>query len=143
MLYNLELALTFDSPYQLLQIERVAWWLLLDPTTLHITDTWMLGRMAEASLKATATLCHLPVLHGNQEMVRYLSSRYERVHAVIGVNPQKKYVVSPYERQELFREMLKELGLSNVEVVIVCSSCNFSNSSLSLLQECFRSLESG
>ena len=80
--------------------------------------------------------CHLPpvtslsVLHGNQEMVRYLSSRYERVHAVIGVNPHKKYVVSPYERQELFREMLKELGLSNVKVVIACSSCNFSHSSL-------------
>lgn len=56
LLYNLELVLTFDSPYQLLQIERVAWWLLLDPTTLHITDTWMLGRMAEASQKGHSYL---------------------------------------------------------------------------------------
>eukprot|EP00434_Breviolum_minutum_P025657 symbB.v1.2.022672.t1/scaffold1992.1/size93445/3 len=62
-----------------------------------------------------------PPHHGHLEMVRYLSSRYERVHAVIGVNPQKKYVVSPYERQELLREMLKELSLSNVQVVIVWS----------------------
>ena len=52
-------------------------------------------------------------------MVRYLSARYERVHAIIGVNPQKRYDVSPYERQELFRAMLKEVGLANVDVIIV------------------------
>lgn len=59
-------------------------------------------------------------------MVRYLSSRYEEVHAIIGVNPNKKYLVSPYQRQELFRKMLKEVGLSNVKVIIVCSSRSFS-----------------
>lgn len=62
-----------------------------------------------------------------QEMVRYLSARYQRVHAIIGVNPNKKYDVSPYERQELFRAMLKEIGLTNVDVIIVCSNDIFSS----------------
>ena len=54
-----------------------------------------------------------------KEIVRYLCARYERVHVVIGVNPAKKYDVSPYVRQELLRAMLRELNLLNVEVVIV------------------------
>lgn len=58
----------------------------------------------------------------NQELLQYLSLKYERVHAVIGVNPSKTYAVSPYVRQELLRAMLKELNVSNVEVVIVCLS---------------------
>ena len=52
--------------------------------------------------------------------MRYLSARYERVHAVIGVNPSKSYDVTPHARQELLRAMLLEMGVSNVEVVIVC-----------------------
>ena len=52
--------------------------------------------------------------------MRYLSARYEKVHAVIGVNPSKSYEVTPHARQELLRAMLLEMGVSNVEVVIVC-----------------------
>ncbi|CAE7846883.1 coaD, partial [Symbiodinium necroappetens] len=62
-----------------------------------------------------------PPHNGHLEVVRYLSARYERVHMVIGVNPSKTYAVSPYVRQELLRAMLKELGLTNVEVFIVYS----------------------
>lgn len=51
--------------------------------------------------------------------MRFLSAKYERVHVVIGVNPAKKYDVSPYVRQELLRTMLRQLDLTNVEVVIV------------------------
>ena len=34
--------------------------------------------------------------------------RYGHVIAIVGMNPQKKYLVSPKERAELLREMLKE-----------------------------------
>ncbi|CAJ1332260.1 unnamed protein product [Effrenium voratum] len=62
-----------------------------------------------------------PPHQGHLELLQYLSLKYERVHAVIGVNPSKTYAVSPYVRQELLRAMLKELNVSNVEVVIVYS----------------------
>lgn len=55
---------------------------------------------------------------GHLEMLRYLSKKHARVVAIIGVNPNKKYDVSPYQRQEILRAMLAEIGLTNVEVVV-------------------------
>eukprot|EP00933_Yihiella_yeosuensis_P046839 TRINITY_DN42466_c0_g1_i1.p1 TRINITY_DN42466_c0_g1~~TRINITY_DN42466_c0_g1_i1.p1 ORF type:complete len:488 (-),score=86.66 TRINITY_DN42466_c0_g1_i1:97-1560(-) len=55
---------------------------------------------------------------GHLEVIRYLSKTHDQVHVVIGMNPTKKYAVSPYVRQELLRKMLAEIGLKNVEVVV-------------------------
>ena len=48
-----------------------------------------------------------PPHHGHIRMLEYLSTKYERVIAVVGFNPNKKYLVSPEERANLLREMLK------------------------------------
>lgn len=37
----------------------------------------------------------------------YLSTRYGKVIAIVGMNPKKKYLVSPEERAELLRVMLR------------------------------------
>lgn len=55
---------------------------------------------------------------GHLEMLKHLSKVHVRVVAIIGINPDKRYDVSPYQRQELLRAMLKEICLSNVEVVV-------------------------
>jgi len=55
---------------------------------------------------------------GHLEMLRYLSKAHAKVVAVIGVNPNKTYQVSAYQRQELLRAMIASLGLANVEVVV-------------------------
>lgn len=55
---------------------------------------------------------------GHLEMLRYLSKAHKKVVAVIGMNPSKKYDVSPYQRQELLRAMVADAGLTNVEVVV-------------------------
>lgn len=48
-----------------------------------------------------------PPHHGHIRMLEYLSKKYKRVIAVVGFNPSKKYLVSPEERANLLREMLK------------------------------------
>lgn len=55
---------------------------------------------------------------GHLAMLRYLSHAHRRVIAVVGVNPSKKYLISPYQRQELLRMMLREVNVGNVEVVV-------------------------
>lgn len=60
-----------------------------------------------------------PPHSGHLEIAKFLHSAHESVHLVIGVNPNKKYAVSPYVRQELLRKMLKEVGLDSVQVAVV------------------------
>jgi cytidyltransferase-like protein len=48
-----------------------------------------------------------PPHRGHLRMLEYLSKKYDRVIAVVGFNPDKKYPVSPEERAGLLREMLK------------------------------------
>jgi len=48
-----------------------------------------------------------PPHHGHLRMLEYLSKKYDRVIAVVGFNPDKKYLVSPEERAGLLRKMLK------------------------------------
>lgn len=48
-----------------------------------------------------------PPHHGHLRMLEYLSKNYDKVIAVVGFNPKKKYLVSPDERANLLREMLK------------------------------------
>mmetsp|Transcript_141561 Transcript_141561/g.440066 ORF Transcript_141561/g.440066 Transcript_141561/m.440066 type:complete len:477 (-) Transcript_141561:48-1478(-) len=58
---------------------------------------------------------------GHLQMAKYLSTRHEQVHMIIGVNPAKTYEVNAHERQELLRAMVAELGLSNVQVHVYTS----------------------
>ena len=58
-----------------------------------------------------------PPHNGHLAMLEYLSKRYGQVIVVIGVNPAKKYLVSPVQRVELLRHMLDSKKISrNVRV---------------------------
>lgn len=53
-------------------------------------------------------------------MLEYLSERYGEVIAVVGMNPDKKYVVTPTERAQFIQDMISEKGIKGeirVEVV--------------------------
>lgn len=62
-----------------------------------------------------------PPHHGHLRMLEYLSRKYAKVIAVVGFNPNKKYLVSPEERAQLLREMLAESdsAVPNIEVAVV------------------------
>ena len=67
-----------------------------------------------------------PPHKGHLRMLEYLSQNYDRVIAVVGFNPNKKYLVSPEERANLLREMLQmQSKTANVQVEgairIVCA----------------------
>jgi cytidyltransferase-like protein len=53
---------------------------------------------------------------GHLAMLRYLSQRYEKVIAVVGFNPNKKYPVSPDQRKKLLELMMQSTDSTNVEV---------------------------
>ncbi|MGK3737690.1 MAG: cytidyltransferase-like protein [Bacillariaceae sp.] len=57
-----------------------------------------------------------PPHHGHVRILEYLSKRYTKVIAVVGFNPNKEYLVSPEQRRELLRDMLKSTSATNVEV---------------------------
>lgn len=61
---------------------------------------------------------------GHLVMLRYLADRYGRVICCIGVNPNKKYPVSPQTRAQILRDMLSGDGstdktTNNVQVEVV------------------------
>jgi len=49
-----------------------------------------------------------PPHKGHLAMLSYLSERYGQVIAVIGMNPLKKYAVSPAQRAELLQQMIQK-----------------------------------
>lgn len=58
-----------------------------------------------------------PPHHGHVRILEYLSKRYTKVIAVVGFNPNKDYLVSPEQRADLLRDMLKSTSATNnVEV---------------------------
>jgi len=61
-----------------------------------------------------------PPHHGHVRILEYLSKRYTKVIAVVGFNPNKDYLVSPEQRADLLRDMLKSTSATNnVEVDVV------------------------
>mmetsp|Transcript_5676 Transcript_5676/g.12391 ORF Transcript_5676/g.12391 Transcript_5676/m.12391 type:complete len:250 (-) Transcript_5676:58-807(-) len=62
-----------------------------------------------------------PPHYGHLRMLEHLSKRYTKVIAVVGFNPNKKYLVSPEERADLLRDMLKKSTSAgeNVQVAVV------------------------
>lgn len=45
-----------------------------------------------------------------------LTTRYTRVIAVVGFNPNKKYLVSPEQRKDLLQKMVATTSATNIEV---------------------------
>lgn len=64
-----------------------------------------------------------PPHFGHIQILEYLSKRYSKVIAVVGFNPDKKYLVAPKERAALLREMLKSITAKNIEVVGESLAC--------------------
>lgn len=61
-----------------------------------------------------------PPHRGHLAMLEYLAERYGKVMVVIGMNPDKKYDVSPNQRAELTRKMLQGCkGCEKIEVKVV------------------------
>ena len=49
----------------------------------------------------------MKIYSNNNPFLPTLSTRYGKVIAIVGMNPKKKYLVSPEERAELLRVMLQ------------------------------------
>ena len=62
-----------------------------------------------------------PPHRGHVAMLSYLSQRYGEVIAVVGMNPAKKYAVSPQQRAEFIQQMIdaEEEIKDNVRVEVV------------------------
>lgn len=61
-----------------------------------------------------------PPHNGHLAMLEYLSQRYGKVLVVVGVNPNKKYLVQPEERVELLQSMIQSSSdSSNIQVQVV------------------------
>lgn len=59
-----------------------------------------------------------PPHHGHLRMLEYLSKKYDKVVAVVGFNPNKKYFVSPEDRADLLRKMLESRSINAVVEVV-------------------------
>lgn len=61
-----------------------------------------------------------PPHYGHLHMLKYLAERFGQVIVVVGMNPDKKYLVSPEERAQLLRRMIQEERVGkNVKVEVV------------------------
>ena len=81
-----------------------------------ITYPW---KEEEKQIKRTVIFAasYNPPHHGHVRILEYLSKRYTKVIAVVGFNPNKDYLVSPEQRADLLRDMLKSTSATNnVEV---------------------------
>jgi len=57
-----------------------------------------------------------PPHNGHLAMIEYLANRYKEVILVIGMNPTKKYKVSPASRADILERMVASLGLDKSRV---------------------------
>jgi pantetheine-phosphate adenylyltransferase len=81
-------------------------------TTKQSSTTTVIGRTVIFAAS------YNPPHNGHLRILKYLSGKYEKVIAVVGFNPDKKYLVSPEDRACLLREMLKS-RTENVTVEVV------------------------
>ena len=58
-----------------------------------------------------------PPHRGHLAMISHLAQRYGKVLVVVGMNPDKKYAVTPQQRATMLQTMLQ--GLNNVQVEVV------------------------
>jgi cytidyltransferase-like protein len=94
-------------------------WHLISPILWPtiITYPWDEGNNHKTSRTTTTTTTATTVIfaasynpphNGHLAMLQYLATKYNRVIAVVGFNPDKKYLVSPQQRAELLREMIRQ-----------------------------------
>lgn len=103
----------------------IAWAIILSPHVYRIfrpsiiSYPWDKTSDTDESTKSNQTVVfaasYNPPHHGHIRILEYLGKKYDRVIAVVGFNPKKKYLVSPEERANLLREMLKSRN-TNVSV---------------------------
>jgi cytidyltransferase-like protein len=99
------------------------------PTSLHQNS----NNNSKTKTTTTATTVVLagsfnPPHYGHLAMLQYLSQQYDQVIAIVGMNPNKKYAVTPRERAHLIEKMLlanvnnnnnNDSNSNNVQVEIV------------------------
>ncbi|MBF0522556.1 MAG: pantetheine-phosphate adenylyltransferase [Candidatus Omnitrophica bacterium] len=59
-----------------------------------------------------------PFTKGHLEVVKQAAQIYKKVYIGMGINPDKKYLLSTEKRKELIEESLQNAGLTNFEVVV-------------------------
>lgn len=82
------------------------------PWPFPTDDRW---RRKEKEITVVLAGSYNPPHKGHLAMLSYLSERYGHVIAVIGMNPTKKYAVSPAQRADLLQRMIEKciIGTSN------------------------------
>ncbi|MFH1383524.1 MAG: pantetheine-phosphate adenylyltransferase [Candidatus Omnitrophota bacterium] len=58
-----------------------------------------------------------PITHGHLEVIFRASKLFEKVYVGVGINPDKEYMFSIEEREEMVRDALRLLDIDNVEVL--------------------------
>ena len=78
-------------------------------------------RKSDKKRKVVLAGSYNPPHRGHVAMLSYLSQRYGEVIAVVGMNPAKKYAVSPQQRAEFIQQMIdaEEEIKDNVRVEVV------------------------
>ena len=79
-------------------------------------------KKTNASARTTAVLAgsYNPPHLGHLDMLKYLCEKYDQVIVVVGMNPKKKYAVTPQDRADLIGKMLSQVpGTKTVKVMIV------------------------
>ena len=74
-------------------------------------------RQREKNMTVVIAGSYNPPHRGHLAMISHLAQRYDKVLVVVGMNPNKKYAVTPHQRADLLRTMLH--GLPNVDVHVV------------------------
>lgn len=75
-------------------------------------------RQREKSMTVVIAGSYNPPHRGHLAMISHLAERYGQVLVVVGMNPNKRYAVSPYARADMLRNMFLA-SLPNVQVHVV------------------------
>ncbi|NLD26966.1 MAG: pantetheine-phosphate adenylyltransferase, partial [Acholeplasmataceae bacterium] len=56
-----------------------------------------------------------PVSNGHLDIIRRAAKIFDYVYVLISINPQKKYIFTPFEKMELLKEATKDIQNVKVE----------------------------
>jgi len=101
---------------------RAARWLLLDRTFVRYPYPHAPPHGGGARGAVVFAASFNPPHLGHLHMLAYLATVADQVHAVIGVNPTKRYAVTPAARQQLLEGMLREWGLGADRVCVATTA---------------------
>mmetsp|Transcript_15442 Transcript_15442/g.19593 ORF Transcript_15442/g.19593 Transcript_15442/m.19593 type:complete len:259 (+) Transcript_15442:103-879(+) len=95
---------------------------LFNPTILSFPWTSSFNKTKDKKTTVVFAGSFNPPHNGHLVMIQYLAMRYKEVIVVIGMNPNKTYLVQPETRADIVRKMVDTLELSqecNVRVKVV------------------------